>query len=145
MDCSIGDQNGCKKAPRLKNWWPLGIDRLIQIWTADADQRLMDLFTFHFRDVGTTLEQKFLGTIAFGTIEPRNLEAMMLSQEKGEILAYLMIFGCRLTIYQTSDLVFVVKYFSRFSVMAFSLRRVNLGDTPERCFSHSLGNNSITA
>lgn len=82
VDCSIGDQNGCKKAPRLKNWWPLGIDRLIQIWTADADQRLMDLFTFHFRDVGTTLEQKFLGTIAFGTIEPRNLEAMMLSQEK---------------------------------------------------------------
>ncbi|KAI9927423.1 hypothetical protein MW887_003036 [Aspergillus wentii] len=82
VDCSIGVQNGCKKAPRLKNWWPLGIDRLIQIWTADADQRLMDLFTFHFRDVGTTLEQKFLGTIAFGTIEPRNLEAMMSSQEK---------------------------------------------------------------
>ena len=53
---------------------------------------MMDLFTFHFRDVGTTLKQKFLGTIAFGTIEPRNLEAMMLSQEKGEILAYLMIF-----------------------------------------------------
>lgn len=52
----------------------------------------MDLFTFHFRDVGTTLEQKFLGTIAFGTIEPRNLEAMMLSKEKGEFLANLMIF-----------------------------------------------------
>ncbi|KAJ5984237.1 hypothetical protein N7481_006336 [Penicillium waksmanii] len=82
VDRSIGHQNGCKKAPRLKNRWPLGVDRLIQIWTADADQRLMDLFTFHFKDVGTTLEQKFLGTIAFGTIEPRNLEAMMSSQEK---------------------------------------------------------------
>ncbi|KAJ5668847.1 hypothetical protein N7462_009917 [Penicillium macrosclerotiorum] len=99
----IGDQNGCEKAPRLKNWWPLGIDRLIQIWTADADQRLMDLFTFHFRDVGTTLEQKFLGTIAFGTIEPRNLEAMMSSQEKGATLSHPMIknfgFGLRRQIF----------------------------------------------
>ncbi|KAG8532765.1 uncharacterized protein KY384_002643 [Bacidia gigantensis] len=40
----------------------------------------MDLFEFHFRDVGTTLEQKFLGTPALGTIEPRNIEAMLSSQ-----------------------------------------------------------------
>lgn len=45
----------------------------------------MDLFTFHFRDVGNTLEQKFLGTRAFGTIEPRNLEAMMSSKMKGKL------------------------------------------------------------
>ncbi|KAB8226402.1 cytochrome P450 [Aspergillus novoparasiticus] len=37
----------------------------------------MNLFTFHFRDCGTTLEQKFLRTIAFGTTDPENLEAMM--------------------------------------------------------------------
>lgn len=37
----------------------------------------MDLFTFPFKDVGYTLEQKFLGTIAFGTIDPENLEAIM--------------------------------------------------------------------
>ncbi|KAE8345518.1 cytochrome P450 [Aspergillus arachidicola] len=49
----------------------------MQIWSADSEQRLMDLFTFHFRDCGTTLEQKFLGTIAFGTTDPENLEAMM--------------------------------------------------------------------
>ncbi|KAB8206632.1 cytochrome P450 [Aspergillus parasiticus] len=63
--------------PRLRNWWPWGIDRLMQIWSADSEQRLMDLFTFHFRDCGTTLEQKFLGTIAFSTTDPENLEAMM--------------------------------------------------------------------
>ncbi|KAJ5114025.1 hypothetical protein N7456_002559 [Penicillium angulare] len=85
-DLIISTQHGCKNAPRLKNWWPLGIDRLIQIWMADADQRLMGLFTFHFRDVGNTLEQKFLGTKAFGTVEPRNLEAMMSSKEKGKRL-----------------------------------------------------------
>jgi hypothetical protein len=37
----------------------------------------MDLFLFHFTDVGNTLEQKFLGTRAFGTIDPQNLEAML--------------------------------------------------------------------
>ena len=37
----------------------------------------MELFLFHFRLWGTTLEQVFLGTKAFGTIEPRNLEAIL--------------------------------------------------------------------
>lgn len=37
----------------------------------------MELFLFHFEDMGTTLEQKFLGTRALGTIDPRNLEAML--------------------------------------------------------------------
>lgn len=43
----------------------------------------MDLFMFHFQDVGNTLEQKFLGTIAFGTVEPKNLEAMLSAQFGG--------------------------------------------------------------
>ena len=43
----------------------------------------MELFSFHFQDVGNTLEQRFLGTPAFGTIEPRNLEAMFSSQFNG--------------------------------------------------------------
>ncbi|KKZ64976.1 hypothetical protein EMCG_09121 [[Emmonsia] crescens] len=42
----------------------------------------MELFAFHFSDVGNTLEQKFLGTSAFGTIDPKNLEAMMSSKVK---------------------------------------------------------------
>ena len=58
---SLGMQSGCHRAPRLRNWWPLGVDRLTQIFQADANHRLMDLFEFHFQDVGTTLEQKFLG------------------------------------------------------------------------------------
>ncbi|KAE8370908.1 cytochrome P450 [Aspergillus caelatus] len=76
-DRKSGILRGCERPPRLRNWWPWGIDRLIQIWTADSDQRLLDLFTFHFQDCGTTLEQKFLGTIAFGTTDPESLEALM--------------------------------------------------------------------
>lgn len=36
----------------------------------------MELFLFHFRQTGSTLEQKFLGNKAYGTIEPANLEAI---------------------------------------------------------------------
>ncbi|KAK5106290.1 hypothetical protein LTS08_000408 [Lithohypha guttulata] len=68
---------GCASPPRLINQRPWGIDRLEQIFRADAESRLMELFLFHFRLWGTTLEQKFLGTLAFGTIEPRNLEAIL--------------------------------------------------------------------
>ena len=37
----------------------------------------MELFLFHFRLWGTTLEQVFLATKAFGTIEPRNLKTIL--------------------------------------------------------------------
>lgn len=74
---AIAAQHACKSPPRLINQRPFGIDRLEQIFRADAESRLMELFLFHFRLWGTTLEQKFLGTLAFGTIEPRNLEAIL--------------------------------------------------------------------
>ena len=43
----------------------------------------MELFLFHFQDVGSTLEQKFLGTVAYGTIDPENIEAMLSSKFAG--------------------------------------------------------------
>ncbi|KIW13045.1 hypothetical protein PV08_08232 [Exophiala spinifera] len=56
---------------------PLGLDRIEQIFRADSESRLMGLFLFHFRVWGTTLEHIFLGSKAFGTIEPANLEAIL--------------------------------------------------------------------
>ena len=61
----------------LENQRPFGVDRLEQIFRANTESRLMELFLFHFRQTGSTLEQCFLGTQAFGTIEPANLEAML--------------------------------------------------------------------
>lgn len=78
-ELSFARKNGCKPAPRLLNQRPWGIDRLEQIFRANDESRLMELFLFHFRLWGTTLEQVFLGTRAFGTIEPRNLEAILSS------------------------------------------------------------------
>ena len=63
--------------PRLINNRPFGIDRLEQIFRANNEHRLMELFLLHFRLWGTTLEQVFLGIQGFDTIDPRNLEAML--------------------------------------------------------------------
>jgi hypothetical protein len=86
---AYGDQYGCEPAPRLLNEWPLGLDRIKQIWDADADSRLMELFLMHFRRWGNTLEQVFLGTQAFGTIEPVNLEAILSSKFKGNSKSFI--------------------------------------------------------
>lgn len=84
-DREFSVRHGCLPPKRLRNAWPLGLDRILQIFQADANQRLMALFLFHFRDVGNTLEQVFLGTRAFGTIDPKNLEAMLSTQFNGGV------------------------------------------------------------
>lgn len=51
---------------------------------ADAESRLMELFLFHFRQTGNTLEQKFLGNKAYGTIEPANIKAILSTSFDGK-------------------------------------------------------------
>ncbi|KIW84515.1 hypothetical protein Z517_03765 [Fonsecaea pedrosoi CBS 271.37] len=79
---AIAGLHGCLPPPRLRNQRPLGLDRLEQIFRANAESRLMELFLFHFRQTGNTLEQVFLGTKAFGTIDPANLEVILSSKIK---------------------------------------------------------------
>ncbi|KAI8625172.1 cytochrome P450 alkane hydroxylase [Xylariaceae sp. FL1651] len=72
----IAREHGCLPPPLLENQRPLGVDRLEQIFRAEAESRLMELFLFHFRQTGYTLKQVFLLTPAYGTVDPANLEAM---------------------------------------------------------------------
>ncbi|KAJ9496491.1 hypothetical protein H2202_008154 [Exophiala xenobiotica] len=76
-ELDLAQRHGCLPPPRLQNQRPLGIDRLEQIFRANTESRLMELFLFHFRQTGNTLDQVFLGTRAFGTIDPANLEAIL--------------------------------------------------------------------
>ena len=82
-DKALAKHYGCLPPPRLQNQRPFGVDRLEQIFRADTESRLMELFLFHFRQTGNTLEQVFLGTQAFGTVDPANLEAIMSTNFKG--------------------------------------------------------------
>ena len=93
-DKAIGEQYGCLPPPRLQNQRPLGLDRLEQIFRANTESRLMELFLFHFRQTGYTLEQVFLGTPAFSTVEPANLEAILSTNIKGPSCADLQGSNC---------------------------------------------------
>lgn len=77
-------QYGCSPPPLLENQRPFGIDRLEQIFRANTESRLMELFQFHFRQTGYTLKQVFLGTPAYGTVDPANMEAMFSSRFSGK-------------------------------------------------------------
>ncbi|KAF5137023.1 Cytochrome P450 monooxygenase fsdH [Metarhizium anisopliae] len=57
-------------------------DRLEQIFGADSEFRLMELFLFHLRQTGYTLQQLFLRSLAFGTVDPANLEIIFSSNFK---------------------------------------------------------------
>jgi cytochrome P450 len=46
----------------------------------------MELFLYHFRLWGTTLDQVFLGSKAFGTIHPKNMEAILSTQFGGKMI-----------------------------------------------------------
>jgi hypothetical protein len=82
----LAKQHGCLPLPLLENQRPLGIDRLEQIFRANTESRLMELFLFHFRQTGNTLKQCFLMTPAYGTIDPANLEAILSTNFKGTSL-----------------------------------------------------------
>jgi hypothetical protein len=47
----------------------------------------MELFLWHFRRWGNTLDQVFLGTQAFGTIDPLNLQAVLSTKFDGIVLS----------------------------------------------------------
>jgi hypothetical protein len=83
---AIAKEHGCLPPPLLENQRPMGVDRLEQIFRANSESRLMELFLFHFRQTGYTLKQVFLLTPAYGTTDPANLEAILSTNFTGESL-----------------------------------------------------------
>jgi hypothetical protein len=79
---ALSIRHGCLPAPRLRNQRPWGIDRVEQLFRADVESRLMETFSFLFRQAGNTLEHVLFGTSGFATIEPDNIAAL-LTQNKG--------------------------------------------------------------
>ena len=96
----------------------------------------MELFLFHFRQTGNTVEQVFLGISAYDTIEPANIEAVLSTNFKGNmsrkktLTLLLLEFS---NIKQTSPWANVEKSHCQCLVMAFSLKRVRHGSILEKC------------
>jgi hypothetical protein len=104
----------------------------------------MELFLFHFRQTGNTLEQKFLGTRAFGTIEPANLEAMLSTNFQGKH-DHTYFDASMLILVQTSTWVLGERSHFLCSEMAYSRKKVQRGNILEICSDHKCNTSSMRA
>ncbi|KAK3372572.1 n-alkane-inducible cytochrome P450 [Podospora didyma] len=76
-----GLKHGCKPPPSIPNRWPLGIDRLKQIWDADARGNLMEEINSFVDDYPTNMLSQFFlaGPRSYHSIAPENVEAILSS------------------------------------------------------------------
>lgn len=86
-DVAFGRKNGCQEPPELPNHWPFGVDRIKELWNANADGRLLAFITSVARDYEprNNLSQfLLLGPRAFHILHPKNVEALLSADFKSE-------------------------------------------------------------
>ena len=91
-DTIHGRQHGCKLPPALTKRWPLGIDRIKELWESNADGRLLAFLCSIAKDYepGNNLCQYLLfGPRAYHILHPKNLETLLSTNFKD------YGFGCR--------------------------------------------------
>ncbi|KAJ5846654.1 hypothetical protein N7534_010323 [Penicillium rubens] len=79
-DSALGAQHGCALPPELPKKWPLGIDRIKDLWETNADGRLLAYLCKVAEDYEprNNLSQYLLfGPRAFHVLHPSNVEALL--------------------------------------------------------------------
>ncbi|KAJ8130193.1 hypothetical protein O1611_g3437 [Lasiodiplodia mahajangana] len=82
LDDAMALEKGCREPLQIQNRLPFGLDRVWAIIMADRDGWLMEGFKSNFQLVGNSMKQVFLGSPAYGTIEPANLKAIFSTERK---------------------------------------------------------------
>ncbi|KAL3480618.1 cytochrome P450 [Aspergillus californicus] len=79
-DSILGRQRGCELPPEPPKKWPLGIDRIKELWTSNSDGRLLAFLcsVAENYEPGNSLCQYLLfGPRAFHVLRPENVEAVL--------------------------------------------------------------------
>ncbi|KAF2113015.1 n-alkane-inducible cytochrome P450 [Lophiotrema nucula] len=77
---AYGQRHGCLPPPELPYDWPLGIDRIKQLWVSNAEGRLLEFLCSIAKDYEprNMLSQYLLvGPRAYHILHPRNLEVIL--------------------------------------------------------------------
>jgi hypothetical protein len=88
-DIALGHRHGCKPPPELPKRWPLGIDRIKELWDSDAEGRLLAFLCAVAKDYEprNNLSQYLLiGPRAFHVLHPKNVENVLSTNFNGEEL-----------------------------------------------------------
>lgn len=82
----MGHRYGCELPPELTKKWPLGLDRIKELWTSNAEGRLLAFLCSIAEEYepGNSITQYFLlGPRAFHVLLPENVEAILSTNFKG--------------------------------------------------------------
>lgn len=93
-DIAFGASHGCQPPPELPYRWPLGIDRIKELWGSNSEGRLLALICSIAKDYEprNNLSQFLLiGPRAFHVLHPKNVGAILSTNFKGIFLH--IIFG----------------------------------------------------
>lgn len=86
-DSTFGAQRGCQLPPELTKKWPLGIDRIKDLWETNAEGRLLQYLcnVAEEYEPRNNLTQYFLfGPRAFHLLHPANVETVLSTQFTGD-------------------------------------------------------------
>lgn len=86
-DVAFGQRHGCQLPPELPKRWPLGIDRIKELWESNAEGRLLAFLCTVAKDYEprNNLTQYLLfGPRAFHVLHPKNVESVLSTDFKGE-------------------------------------------------------------
>ncbi|KAK3935858.1 cytochrome P450 52A13 [Diplogelasinospora grovesii] len=91
-DADYARRHGCQRPPELPKRWPLGIDRIKELWDSNADGRLLAFLCSIAKDYeprNNLCQHLLVGPRAYHILHPVNVEALLSTNFKD------YGFGCR--------------------------------------------------
>ncbi|PHH84806.1 hypothetical protein CDD83_1342 [Cordyceps sp. RAO-2017] len=70
-------EHGCRPPRPWSARWPLGLDLLVKAFQHARQMQILAFFLDVVEQSGTTFEQRLLGARGIGTVDPRNIEAIL--------------------------------------------------------------------
>ena len=90
-DIDFGRSHGCRPPPELPYSWPLGIDRIKQLWDSNSEGHLLAFLCSiadNYEPRNNLSQYLLVGPRAFHILHPRNVEALMSTNFQGKYYQY---------------------------------------------------------
>ena len=85
-DIDLGTRHGCSPPPQLPNRWPLGIDRLKELWDSDSKGQLLPFLcsvAIDYEPRNMLSQYLLFGPRVWHILRPENVEAVLSTNFKG--------------------------------------------------------------
>ena len=87
-DIAFGQRYNCQHPPELPTRWPLGIDRIKELWDSNAEGRLLAFLCSiakNYEPHNMLSQYLLFGPRAFHILNPKNLEVVLSTNFSGKL------------------------------------------------------------